>query len=134
MDPGGIPLLKALTGRMAWLSERELVLAQNVANADTPGYLPQDIKAPSFRDLVAGGVSRLPMAVTHGDHLTGVAGTSRVRAEPQRNVPRTLSGNGVDLEKEMMKISETATDHHLVSSLYKRNVAMLRAALGRSSS
>jgi flagellar basal-body rod protein FlgB len=132
MNPGELPLIKALQGRMAWLGQREQVLAQNVANADTPGYLAQDIKAPSFRDLVAGGVSRLPLAVTDGAHLPGTHGALQARAEPVRKAPRTLSGNSVDIEQEMMKISETASDHHLVTNLYKRNIDMLRAALGRS--
>jgi flagellar basal-body rod protein FlgB len=132
MDPGQIPLMRALQGRMAWLGQREQVLAENVANADTPGYLAKDIKPPSFRQLVAGGASRLPLAVTDGAHLPGTHGSTTLRAEPVKNVPRTLSGNAVDLEKEMMKLAETASDHHLVTSLYKQNLNLLRTAIGRS--
>src|SRR5919205_4638720 len=106
MNPDGIPLLKALTGRMAWLSEREQVLAQNVANSDTPGYTPEDLKAPTFRDLLGSRVSPLPLAITESGHLAGTrTSTASYRPEPQRKVQRTLSGNGVDLETEMMKVS-----------------------------
>jgi len=132
MDPSEIPLMRALQGRMAWLGQREQVLAQNVANADTPGYLAKDVKPPSFRELVAGSASRLPLAATQPMHLAGTRSGPELRAEPVKRAPRTLSGNSVDIEKEMMKISETASDHHLVTSLYKQNLNLLRTAIGRS--
>jgi len=36
-----IPLFAMLRGRLGYLSERERLIAQNVANADTPGYTPR---------------------------------------------------------------------------------------------
>ena len=132
MDPGEIPLMKALQGRMAWLGQRQQVLAQNVANADTPGYLAKDIPAPSFRELVAGGASRLPLAATQPAHLQGTRSSTELRAAPVKRAPRTLSGNSVDVEQEMMKVSETASEHHLVASLYKKNLNLLRTAIGRT--
>ena len=47
---------------------------------------------------------------------------------------RTPSGNAIEVEKEMMKVGDTATQHHLVASLYKRHILMVRAALGRGPS
>ena len=37
MDIGHIPLFAAFSKRMAWLTQRQTVLAENVANANTPG-------------------------------------------------------------------------------------------------
>jgi flagellar basal-body rod protein FlgB len=42
-----IPLLNQIKGRMTWLDARQQVVAQNVANADTPGYVARDLKAPT---------------------------------------------------------------------------------------
>jgi flagellar basal-body rod protein FlgB len=133
MDPSSIPLLKALSRRMSWLGEREQVLAQNVANVDTPGYTPQDLKKPDFRALVnASSSSALSLARTQPMHLAGTTPATTFKPETQRGGERAPSGNSVSLEAEMMKVSETASDFALTSNLYRRQVAMLKAALGRS--
>ncbi|RYG11762.1 MAG: flagellar biosynthesis protein FlgB, partial [Caulobacteraceae bacterium] len=38
-----LPLLGQIKGRLSWLDERQRVIAQNVANADTPGYVGRDL-------------------------------------------------------------------------------------------
>ena len=134
MDFSGIPLFRAMAQRMSWLGERQQVLGQNVANADTPGYVPQDLKAPSFRELVAGNQRATPtLAMTSPQHIAG-GGIQQVAAKTMKAAgERTPSGNSVEIEKEMMKVGDTATQHHLVASLYKRHLLMVRAALGRVS-
>jgi flagellar basal-body rod protein FlgB len=132
MDLSKLPLFRAMAQRMTWLGERQQVLAQNVANVDTPGYTPQDLKKPDFRALVAtASSSQVPLARTQKLHLAGTAPTTSFKAEAQRNGERSPSGNAVSLESEMMKVSETATDFALTSNLYRRQVAILKAALGR---
>ena len=44
MHMADIPLLSMLKDRMSWLSARQSVLSQNVANADSPGYTAHDLK------------------------------------------------------------------------------------------
>ena len=53
MDLSKIPIFEAIAKRMSWLGERQTVLAQNVANADTPGFAARDLKAPDFSRLMA---------------------------------------------------------------------------------
>jgi flagellar basal-body rod protein FlgB len=136
MELANIPLFRALTQRMSWLGERQGVLAQNVANIDTPGYVPQDLKAPNFRELVRGGAGgsagRLTLAATAPEHLPGQRPPTAFREEPRRSVQRVPSGNAVSVEQEMMKLSETASDHQLATSLYKRHIAMIKSVLGRT--
>jgi len=49
----GKPGLFHLLGqRMDWLGQRQKVLAQNIANADTPDYVPHDLKPQEFRRMV----------------------------------------------------------------------------------
>ena len=52
MEPGDIPLLAMLKGRLGYLSDRQRVIAENVANANTPGYQARDLKAFSFDFLL----------------------------------------------------------------------------------
>ena len=133
MDYSGIPLFRAIAKRMAWLGERQQLLAQNVSNANTPGYVAQDLKPLSFRDMVAGGgMPRPGMAATAARHFAGGGVQKAVfDVRPAAAAERTPSGNRVDIEREMMKVGETASDHRLATTLYRRHMAMIRAALGR---
>jgi len=130
MDFASIPLFQAISRRMSWLNERQTVLAQNVANADTPAYLPEDLKPLSFSDLMTGGGGRLQMNVTAPNQMAGTRPGGGFRTAKQPAPERTLSGNAVDLEGEMMKVAETAADYQLVTDLYRKHLGMLKAALG----
>src|SRR5271167_637520 len=50
MNLPDIPLLSILRERMSWLNQRQDVLTQNVANADTPGFSARDLKPLDFSD------------------------------------------------------------------------------------
>ena len=52
MTVSDMSYFKALNTRMTWLTARQQVLAENVANANTPGFLSKDLAEPNFRDLL----------------------------------------------------------------------------------
>jgi len=133
MDLNNLPLFKAMAGRMSWLGDRQKVLAENVANADTPNYVSSDLKPASFADLVGkvSGGEALGMTRTNPAHLSGTAIPRIYGAQKDRGIERTLDGNGVSLEDQMMKVSETASDYQLITNLYRQNITMLKSALGR---
>jgi flagellar basal-body rod protein FlgB len=133
MDLSKIPLFEAITRRMSWLGERQAVLAQNVANADTPGYAAKDVKAPSFGELVSGAGGRLKLTTTAPGHVVPVQAGGSFKLQPQKVTERAPNGNAVQLEDQMMKISDTANDYALTTSLYRKQIGMLKLVLGRSS-
>ena len=47
-----IPIFSMLRSRMEWHQERQRVLAENVANADTPNYRPLDLAPPNFQQAL----------------------------------------------------------------------------------
>ena len=49
MNLSDIPLFRMMSQRMEWLSQRQQLLAHNVANANTPGYKSQDLKPLTFK-------------------------------------------------------------------------------------
>jgi len=125
-------LFELISGRVAWLGQRQAVLGQNVANADTPGYRPRDLAPADFAALVASrGQERLQPARTAPAHLVSLAApTARFRDLVDREVELKPSGNGVDLPDQMRKMATTEQDHQLATSLYRRYVGMLRTAVG----
>lgn len=133
MDFTKLPLFSAMTKRMAWLGQRQQVLAQNIANADTPGYGAQDLKEPQFGELLRSAGGRLTMAATATGHLGG-ANPAKPVVERSADTERKTTGNTVVLEDQMMKISKTAMDFQLTTNLYRKHLGMIKTALGRGGS
>ena len=133
MELNKSPLLAMLTGRMSWLNTRQQVLAQNIANADKPGYIPRDLKPPTFRDLVRSEGVKMTPTVTNVAHLPGSKGTERYANKEQKETyESTPDGNAVVLEEQLMKVSQTHANHQMVTNLYHRYVSMFRTAIGRN--
>lgn len=137
MNPTQAPLFKLLSARMNWLSQRQAVLAQNIANADTPDYQPRDLREKDFEKLANGFVgrkTRLSIAKTSGTHLSGMVGAQiGLTGEKQPNPYETApDGNAVILEEQTAKAGRTALDHQLATNIYKKYVGMIKIALGSS--
>src|SRR5687768_15059837 len=69
MDFSRQPLFAMISQRLGWLTERQRVLAENVANDDTPDYKAKDLKNISFEQMVRGASPMMSMARTSGKHL-----------------------------------------------------------------
>jgi flagellar basal-body rod protein FlgB len=132
MDITKLPLFGMISRRMDWLSQRQTVLSQNVANADTPNFQPRDLKALDFRAELRGQMSRLAPATTSQSHLVSRSIAGPNREEKQRPTETTLSGNSVQLDSEMIKVADTAIDYQMTTNIYRRQLAMLRTAIGRT--
>ncbi|WP_135466614.1 flagellar basal body rod protein FlgB [Crenalkalicoccus roseus] len=129
MDPTRSTPIALAERRLAWLDARQKVLAQNVANADTPGYRPRDLR--SFAQLLASRAAGVALARTDARHV-GPAGGSDPRAVAERRPSDlSVSGNAVSLDEQAVKVAETDTAHALAMGLHRRYLGLFRAALGR---
>lgn len=133
MDFGNLGIFKLITSRIDWLSERQEVLARNIANADTPGYRPVDL-SPFAEHLARTGGSSLATAKTHAAHIqpANTRAAQSSRSDDMDDVyEASPTGNEVILEQQMIRVSETAMQHQLALGLYRKHVGMIRTALGR---
>ena len=102
------------------------VIAQNVANADTPGYKAADM--PSFAETYDD--SNFQMRTTRPGHF--VTATDDPRAVITRNSGAgSPNGNTVSLEQEMVKAASAKQDHDMALAIYRNTSAIIRASLGR---
>lgn len=124
----GIPALEAMKARLRWLEARQGVLAGNVANADTPRFVPKDL-APMTGSST--GHPALALARTAGQHLGGGGAGSGAGSVAGARFETRPRGNAVSLEEEMLKISETQMEHQTLAGLYQRSLMSLRTAIGR---
>lgn len=129
MDPGRLPLFRLAEQRLTWLDRRQQVLAQNIANADTPGYAARDV-APFARALARAGA--ITPSRTHPLHLPAPQATAAAARPERLAAERTPTANAVQIEHELMKVAETETHQTLSLGLFRGFAGMVRTALGRS--
>jgi flagellar basal-body rod protein FlgB len=129
MDLPGIGLFRMISQQLHWLGQRQEVLSQNVANADTPGYQARDLQPLAFGDALQQAALR--PAVTHAGHLLGKS-ADPAAAKVKTITPWEVSpdGNGVVLEQQMTQLAETQADYQMATELYRKQIAMLKTAIG----
>jgi len=134
MDLNNMTLFSLMKGKLKWLSQRQEVLAQNVANSDTPGYRPHDLKEFSFKEMVKARQGKINMETTDPHHMSGRRQRIGVAREIQdsRNYETSPDGNAVVLEEQMAKIAETQIQHKVITELYRKQVSMIKTALGKN--
>ena len=125
-----LPLFAMLRSRMHWSQERQRVLAENVANSDTPNYRPRDL-APLKFDTSAPVTAGLQLARTEPTHLTPTGDTASQFAMKPTGYDVRPAGNAVNLEDEMIKVAANQMDFQQVATLYARSLSLLKAAVGR---
>ena len=139
MDLNNLPLLAALTKKMNWLTARQKVVAENIGNADTPGFKASDLRPLDFRRELAevshSTSPKLAPVTTDPRHLVGTEFAEKLEPVVEKTTSdRDINGNTVSLEDEAMKVSDTASDYQLMTNLYKKQVGMIKTAIGRSGS
>ncbi|MEX2453780.1 MAG: flagellar basal body protein [Rhodospirillaceae bacterium] len=131
MDLTNLKLFQMAAKRMDWLSKRQQVLSQNIANADTPAYGAQDLKELSFRDLMRRRRALPTLEKTSPMHIAATRVQPRFRPDEEKS-PYEVSpgGNAVVIEEQLTKVSETQSNHRLASNIYSKHVALLKMAIG----
>ena len=126
MGIADIPILAMLRTRMQWHQQRQQVLAQNVANADTPNYRPLELVEPKFQVADAGAA---PMRLARDDpgQLPGLADSSAFAGNRQQYEVRP-AGNAVSLEDEMLKVAANQMDYQAATQLYTHSLSLLKLA------
>ncbi len=133
MTTQNIGLLKALGAKMDYLSQRQRIIAQNVANADTPNYRPQDLKPVDFGTVLKGVTASkgIQMVSTNAMHVGAGNEVAAAKEGKQKKVYEVApDGNAVIMEEQMIKSGQTVMDYNLMTSLYQKNVSLIKTALG----
>ena len=132
MNLGKLDLFRMASGKMGWLNERQTVLAQNIANADTPGYQARDLKSQDFSRML-GAHKPIHVSKTSVGHIEGTIARNdfRITKEKNRDVYEVNPNkNAVVMEEQLMKVSESNMNYKLASNIYKKNLSMFKLALG----
>jgi flagellar basal-body rod protein FlgB len=127
-----IPIFAMLRTRMQWHQERQQLLAENVANANTPKFKPRDLAAPDLNQVQP--APALAVARTSPAHLTGVStGAAQFQQDRRGDFEVRPAGNAVHLEDEMLKVAANQMDYQAATALYARGLGLIKTALGKRS-
>jgi flagellar basal-body rod protein FlgB len=129
MPISDIPILSMLRTRMQWHQQRQRVLAENVANADTPGYRARDLAQPNFERMVQ-SASSVTLATTNPAHIA-VGGSSQFAEDNDSHYEARPRGNTVSHEDEMLKLAGNQMDYDAAASVYSHSLAMIKTAFGK---
>ena len=149
-----IAVFQVLKAKLDYSAERQRLIAQNVANADTPNYTPSELApfsfdrslqqvmglAPAGRSMIGGSPSMTSLGAGGGasgsgpvtlplpgpGHILGAAGPfrSNLKADSEARV----DGNQVVLEDQMAKMTEARVDHDAAIAFYQQSLTLLRTA------
>lgn len=132
------PYFALLRQRLDLLSQRQRVIAENIANASTPGYVPRDVDMGGFERMAANAATR---AASSGVRFSGVASgvsptfaqggagsTARVSIVSRPDSETTMDGNAVVLEEQTMRAAENRMEYEASLALYQKGLQLMRMA------
>ncbi len=136
MSTQNLSLFKAMGAKMDFLNQRQRVISQNVANADTPGYRPQDLVPVDFNNVLKDITNRKSLSVnlvaTDEQHMPPPGDIPDPRSRRQRDTYEVApAGNAVIMEEQLINAGRTVMDYNLMTNLYQKHLGMIRTSLGR---
>lgn len=160
MDLNSLSFFQMTQKKLDWLSKKQATVAQNIANANTPGYMAKTMKSLDFSaelSQVSNGNKKSSIANTNSGHVgsRGEGSSSVMITNPMHigggagidsqvsggsgqfeyvdsGVYETsIDGNGVVLEEQMAELGSIKTQHDIAVSLFKKNVKLLKIAIGK---
>jgi flagellar basal-body rod protein FlgB len=132
----GINLFQVAGDRMRYLTERQTLIARNIANADTPGYKAQDL-APftpvsANGGMPAAGTSPLILTQTNPAHLAleqDAAASQQSVATQADYGGEKPSGNTVSVEEQMIKSADVSNAFAMASAVYAKSISIMKTAV-----
>jgi len=122
-----IPILAMLRERMQWQQARQEVLAENVANADTPDYQARDLAPLDFSHELS--LASLALDRTNPEHIAAASGGSQFATDASARYEIRPRGNSVSHEDEMMNVASNQMDYEAATELYTHSLDLIKLAV-----
>lgn len=119
-------LLNLAADRLVYLGQSQSLLAQDVANIDTPGFTPK--AAAPFAETL-NGIGQLSLAVTNPQDM-GNSATLPLASRPALVAVRSPDGNAVSLDSQLAAVATNQINQEYAVNIYKTYLGMFSTALG----
>lgn len=125
MDFKNLSVFNAASQNMQYLSAKQKVIAENIANVNTPGYLARAIEEPSFASEISSSVT---LKTTNPKHI-GLNDNRSYRVyTPNPSAALTIDGNGVILEEQMNQASKASSEYKKTITIFNKYKSLLQTA------
>ncbi|MBP6776680.1 MAG: flagellar basal body rod protein FlgB [Piscinibacter sp.] len=116
---------------LALRSERQRLLASNIANADTPGYVARDMNFAQALQQATGALSSLPaLAVSQAGHIGGAAaGAADATLQYATTSQSNLDRNTVDMDRERASFADNSVRYEATLRFINGHVRTLTSAI-----
>jgi flagellar basal-body rod protein FlgB len=130
VDIANSPFFSMLRQRLDHLSNRQQLIAENIANAATPGYRTRDVDTSGFERMLASAnrAGGLAMARTNPGHMAAGGGSGAAQIVTRDDSETTIDGNAVVLEEQMARAAETRMAFETGIALYQKGLELMRMA------
>ena len=134
LNKGALPVLRNV---IQFTERRHVLLANNIANVETPLYQAQDLPVEDFQALLAEAVDKRREGnprrwKTRDNFNVGISpeGTLQFRTMSANDVDiQQHSQNNVDIDKEMVKLAENSLLHNTAVELLHKQYNLLHTAI-----
>jgi len=131
-------ILSGMQRALRQLDVRQRVIAGNLANSDTPGFKALDVKS-DFANMVDQRVEKAGNPTVNLTARMAELGAKSGNSLGMRSdviVDNSATeikpdGNSVNIEDQMMKMSQVQTEYITLINLYKKNIMLFKSAIGK---
>ncbi len=132
MEPIGI--FAVASKQAEWLTVRQSVVADNIANVNTPDFKAQDITP--FKEILnrqsSGPATDLSLATTNPRHLSIEGATpDGINVSEEDGLAVSASGNSVAIAHELIKSTEIRHNYEMNTGLVKALNSMIMLTIGK---
>ena len=124
---------QALYSKMEYLDKRHSMTTSNIANANTPRYLEQDLKPYSFNNYLkshAQSSGSGSINSTNAKHIMSLPNPSSSALYHHHTMYETkMSKNSVVLEEQAQRVNEIQAEHKLINAVYRAQISLYNTAL-----
>lgn len=126
-----LTLVSLTKGRMDWVAKRQEVLAENIANANTPKYMPRDLKEWNFKDVLGQTMQPVGLKATNARHIAPQLDDPTKVVSTKKTFESSADGNAVVIEEQMAKMGQAKSSYELAAGLFEKQFKLLRTALSK---
>jgi flagellar basal-body rod protein FlgB len=127
--------IDAMGAYMSRLTQRQQIVASNLANIDTPGYKTKDVSFHATLEELLGDTSSGELRADRSEHSKGVLPVyPQAQAFEIQGLPSRADQNNVDIDKEMLKMSETSFSYSLISQMLRSKFRTIASSINEGKS
>ncbi|MEE4452328.1 flagellar basal body protein [Novosphingobium resinovorum] len=135
------PIFDGMGRAMKAMAENQRVIAENIANSETPGYKARTVEAPDFSALVDGQMAAGGAPRVSRPRVELSSGMTALGAKPPQAGGRVVldgntsetkpDGNNVTLEDQLLSLGQVQQDYAAMTNLYRKQMALMKTAVGK---